>query len=154
MNSRPHRKVKAKIGYKWQDIDDPFNNVNGAYEDVTFPGSTPVGVPPGPTPWVDSVQYWERQAARTADPSNQPTRVDEITADLTLSILVNLSLTANYRYTQKENDDTDYTDWEQESHVPSLSLWYAPIPRLSFNFSGIYDLTETEAFSCIPVFDG
>ena len=150
LNTRPHRKLKAKIGYKWQDIDDPFNNVNGAYENVVFAGSTA----PSPNPWVDSVQYWERHAARTADPSNQPTRVDEITANLTWSIMVNLSLTADYRYTQKENDDTEYTDWEQESHTPSLSLWYAPMPRLSFNFSGIYDLTETEAFSCIPVFDG
>jgi predicted porin len=145
LNTRPHRKVKARIGYKWQDIDDPFNNVNGAYEDVTFAGTGS---------FLTGTQYWERQAARTADPSNQPTRVDEITGDLTWSILANLSLTANYRYTQKENDETDYTDWEQQSHVPSLTLSYAPIPKLSFNISGIYDWTETEAFSCIPVFDG
>ena len=147
LNSRPHRKVKAKIGYKWQDIDDPFNNVNGAYEDVTFPKSTK-------SAWVDSVQYWERQAARSADLSNQPTEVNEITADLTWSILHNLSLTANYRYTDKENDETNYRDWEQESHMPSLSLWYSPIPKLSFNLSYIYDWTETETLTCVPVYNG
>ncbi len=145
LNTRPHRKVKARIGYKWQGIDDPFNNVNGAYEDVTFAGT---GSP------FSGTQYWERQAARTADLSNQPTEANEITGDLTWSILATLSLTANYRYTEKENDDTDYTDWEQESHVPSLSLWYAPIPKLSFNFSYIYDWTKTETFTSIPVFDG
>jgi len=145
LSSRLHRKVKAKIGYKWQDIDDPFNNVNGAYEDVTFAGT---GSP------FTGTQYWERQAERTADLSNQPTEVNEITADLTWSIQHNLSLTANYRYTDKKNDETDYSDWEQESHVPSLSLWYAPIPKLSFNLSYIYDWTETETFTCIPVYNG
>jgi len=139
LNSRPHRKVKAKIGYKWQDIDDPFMNVKGAYEtDDATAGDF----------------YWERQDNRTANVSNQPTRVNEITADVTWSILQNLSLTANYRYTDKENDETNYSDWEQESHVSSLSLWYAPIAKLSFNLSYIYDWTETETFTCIPVFDG
>ncbi len=145
LNTRPHRKVKARIGYKWQGIDNPFNNLNGAYEDVTFAGT---GSP------FSGTQYWERQAARTADLSNQPTEVNEITGDLTWSVLHNFSLTANYRYTEKENDETNYSDWAQESHVPSLSLWYAPIPKLSFNFSYIYDWTETETFTSIPVFDG
>ena len=145
LSSRPHRKVKARIGYKWQDIDDPFNNVNGAYEDVTFAGT---GSP------FSGTQYWERQAARSADLSNQPTEVNEITADVTWSILHNFSLAADYRYTDKENDETDYSDWEQESHVASLTLWYAPIPKLSFNLSYIYDWTETETLACIPVFDG
>jgi len=139
LNSRPHRKLKASIGYKWQNIDDPFNNVNGACED----DSTTTGE-----------FYWQRHDTRTADVSNQPTDVDEITADLTWSILHNLSLTANYRYTDKENDETNSSDWEQESHVPSLSLWYAPTPKLSFNLSYIYDWTETDTLSCIPVFDG
>jgi predicted porin len=139
LNSRPHRKVKVRLGYKWQDIDDPFNNVNGACED----DSTTTGE-----------FYWQRHDTRTADVSNQPTDVDEITADLTWSILHNLSLTANYRYTDKENDETNSSDWEQESHVPSLSLWYAPTPKLSFNLSYIYDWTETDTLSCIPVFDG
>ena len=137
--------MKARIGYKWQDIDDPFNNVNGAYEDVTFAGT---GSP------FSGTQYWERQAERTADLSNQPTEVNEITADVTWSILHNFSLAADYRYTDKENDETDYSDWEQESHVASLTLWYAPIPKLSFNLSYIYDWTETETLACIPVFDG
>ena len=139
LSSRPHRKVKAKIGYKWQDIDDPFMNVKGAYEtDDATVGDF----------------YWERRENRTANVSNQPTRVNEITADVTWSIQHNLSLTANYRYTDKDNDETNYSDWEQESHVSSLGLWYSPIPKLSFNLSYIYDWTETETLACIPVFDG
>ncbi len=55
---------------------------------------------------------------------------------------------------EDEEDISHYSDWEQESHVPSLSLWYAPIPKLSFNLSYIYDWTKTETFTCIPVFDG
>ena len=146
LNSRPHRKVKARIGYKWQDIDDPFVAVNSVWEDVAFPSS--------PNPFGTSTQYWERQDARSYSRSNQPTEVNEITADLTWSIQPNLGVTANYRYTDKQNDDVGGSDWEQESHMPSINLWYAPTAKLSFNFSYIYDWTETKALACIPVYNG
>lgn len=146
LNSRPHRKVKARIGYKWQDIDDPFVAVNSVWEDVFFPSS--------PNPFGTSTQYWERQDARSYSRTNQPTEVNEITADLTWSIQPNLGVTANYRYTDKQNDDVGGSDWEQESHMPSINLWYAPTAQLSFNFSYIYDWTETKALACIPVYNG
>ena len=137
VTSRLHRKLKAKISYKWQHIDNPFNNLNAACE----PANDETGV-----------LYSDRQDTRTATLSNQPTGVNEIKADLTWSIKPNLSLTANYRYTDKENDDT--ADWQQESHMPSLNLWYAPTAKLSFNLAYVYDWTKTQSLACIPVFDG
>jgi hypothetical protein len=137
VSSRLHRKLKAKIGYKWQDIDNPFNNLKAACEpaNATFP-----------------VYYSDRQETRTATLSNQPTDVNEITADLIWSVKPNLSLTANYRWLDKENDDV--SDWQQESHMPSINLWYAPTAKLSFNLSYVYDWTKTETLACVPVFDG
>ena len=147
LTTRPHRKMKVKVGYKWQDINDPFVNVDGVCENVIFPAST------GGC-WVDSVQYWERQDERSADVSNQPTKVNEITTNVKWSILQSLSLSTNYQYTEKENDKTNYSDWEQKSHMLVTNLWYAPIPKLNFNLAYIYDKAKTDAFICIPVYDG
>ena len=139
LNTRPHRKVKARIGYKWQAIDNPFNNLYAACE---------------PANAAEGVLYSDRQDTRTATLSNQPTDVNEIDADVSWFIKPNLSLTLNYRYSDQENNETDYSDWQQVSHVPSLSLSYAPMARLTFNLSYIYDWTRTETLSCIPLFNG
>ena len=139
LNTRPHRKVKARIAYTWQAIDNPFNNLYAACE----PANAAAGI-----------LYSARQDSRTATLSNQPTDVNEIDADVGWFIKPNLSLTLNYRYADKENNETDYSDWQQVSHVPSLSLSYAPMARLTFNLSYIYDWTKTETLTCIPVFNG
>lgn len=146
MKSWLHRKLKASIAYKWQNINHPFNNLKAACE-VVDPAST-YG-----NPWT-GLQYWERQESRTATLSNQPSDVNEIKTVLTWSIKPNLSLIANYRWIDKENDEIDYSHWKQESHMPSLNLWYAPAGKLSFNFSYVYDQTQTNTPTCIPVFDG
>lgn len=143
--SRPWRSVKLRLGYKVADTDNPFNYLNGACE-----GAFEVNAG---NPW-NSTQYWERQARRYADLSNQPTLSQEISGAMTWSGLRNFSVTANYRYIEEENDQTDVSDWEQQSHVPSLSLAYMPVPQLSFSLSYIYDWSETETLANIPVFNG
>lgn len=147
LTTKPYRKVKVKVGYKWQDIDDPFANINGVCEAAAFPASTN-------NPWENSIQYWERQGMRTADVSNQPTRVDEATTSITWSVLQNLSLTTNYRFTDKENNQTNYSNWEQKSHMSTTSLWYALTPKLNFNLSYIYDKTKTQTLASVPVYNG
>jgi len=147
LTTKPYRKVKVKVGYKWQDIDNPFVNVDGVCETGAFPDPTS-------NPWVDSMQYWERQAMRTADVSNQPTKVNEVTTNVRWSVLRNLSLTTNYQYTEEKNDQTNYSDWEQRSHMSTTSLWYTPIPELNFNLSYIYDKVKTKSFVCVPVYNG
>ncbi len=145
MMTRPHRSVKLRLRYKLEDTDNPFKNIEGAYEGTIY--DTAGGA-------FDGLQYYERYDQRLADVSNQPTLAHEITGDMTWSALANLSLTAGYRYTDEENDEINLSDWEQNSHMPSISLAYMPLTKLSFNFSYIYDWTETEALAAIPVFDG
>ena len=146
LKSRLHRKLKAKISYKRQDIDNPFNNLNAGHE-VVDPSSI-YGSP------FTGLQYWERQEDRIATLSNQPTAINEIKTDLHWSIKSNLSLSADFSWIDKKNDETDFSDWEQESYRPSVNLWYAPMERLSFNVSYMYDKTKTDSVIHMPVFDG
>lgn len=143
--TRPWRSVKMRFGYTLEDTDNPFKNLRGAYEGDIY--DTGGGA-------FNGLQYYERYEQRLADVSNQPTLSHEIGGEITWSAMRNLSLTTTYRYTDKENDETNISDWEQKSHMPSVSMAYMPMPKLSFNFSYIYDWTETEAFAAIPVFDG
>ncbi len=145
MTNRTCRGLKLRLGYKLEDTDNPFNYVNGACEG-SFTADDGGA--------FHGTQYWERHEERYADLSNQPTLAHEISGDITWSALKNLSVTANYRYINEENDETDVSDWQQESHVPSLSIAYMPLPQLSFNLSYIYDWTETETLANIPVFNG
>lgn len=147
INARPFKTLKTKLGYTYENIKNPFMNVNGVYEDINVPP------PSAANPWV-SVQYWERQDARSATVSNQPTDVHEISADVAWSIMNDLSLSANYKWITEENNQTDYSGWSQDTHMPSLSLQYAPTAELNFGLSYIYDWTKTETLVCIPVFDG
>lgn len=147
MNTRPFKKLKTRIGYTYKNTKNPFMNADGVYENIDVPP------PSAANPWV-SVQYWERQNARSATVSNQPTDVHEVLADVTWSIRNDLSLSANYKWITEENSQTDYSGWSQDTHMPSLTLQYAPMASLNFGLSYIYDWTKTETLVCIPVFDG
>jgi hypothetical protein len=81
--------------------------------------------------------------------SNVPEERDEIVANLMYPIRHNLSLTGNYRWV-----DEDTTSGEGEVNMPSVSLWYAPNPKLSFTLTYLYDDEERESRICIPVFNG
>lgn len=145
LNTRPFKTLKTRFGYTYENIQNPFMNINGVYEDVIAPSD--------PTPW-GGVQYWERQDARSATVSNQPTDVHELLADATWSIRHDLSLNANYKWITEKNSQTSYSGWSQDTHMPSLTLQYAPTDKLNFGVSYIYDWTKTETLVCIPVFEG
>ncbi len=145
MMTRPYRGIKLRLGYQRSDTDNPFNFVNGACESYFIADSGGA---------FNGTQYWERQKNRTADLSNQPTLAQEVSGDMTWSTFRNLSVTANYRFIDKENDATDTSDWQSESHIPSISITYVPLPVLDFNISYIFDHTKTETLVNIPVFDG
>ncbi|ACN14504.1 conserved hypothetical protein [Desulforapulum autotrophicum HRM2] len=145
MTTRPCRGVKLRLGYQRADTDNPFNLVNGACESdfITDSGGA-----------FNGTQYWERQNERIGDLSNQPTLAQEISGDMTWSAFRNFSVTANYRFIDKENDETDVSDWQSQSHIPSISITYVPLPKIDFNVSYIFDRTKTETLANIPVFDG
>jgi len=139
--------VRARIRYTYQDIDDPFANSaastqGGACE--AYGEQAPTG-----GNWRNGLQYFQFWDTRTQDMSNVAEERDEIVANVTYPIKHNLSLTGNYRWV-----DEDTTSGEGEVNMPSVSLWYAPNPKLSFTLTYLYDDEERESRICIPVFNG
>ena len=139
--------VRARVRYTYQDIDDPFANSAAstqggaceAYGEQPATGGN----------WRNGLQYFQFWETRTEDMSNVPEKRDEIVANVTYPIKHNLSLTANYRWV---NEDT--TSGEGEVNMPSVSLWYAPNPKLSFTLTYLYDDETRESRICVPVFNG
>ena len=139
--------VRARVRYTYQDIDDPFANSAAstqggaceAYGEQPATGGN----------WRNGLQYFQFWETRTEDMSNVPEKRDEIVANVTYPIKHNLSLTGNYRWV---NEDT--TSGEGEVNMPSVSLWYAPNPKLSFTLTYLYDDETRESRICVPVFNG
>ncbi len=142
--------VRARVRYTYQDIDHPFANSaaspqGGACEAY---GEQPPELIAGGN-WRTGLQYFQFWDTRTEDMSNMPEERDEIVANVTYPIKHNLSLTGNYRWV-----DEDTTSGEGEVNMPSVSLWYAPNPKLSFTLTYLYDDEERESRICVPVFNG
>jgi hypothetical protein len=132
--------VRARVRYTYQDVDDPFANSaaskQGGVCEAFHEGSI-------------GEQYFQFWDTRTVDMSNVPEERDEIVANVTYPIQHNLSLTGNYRWV-----DEDTTSGEGEVNMPSVSLWYAPNPKLSFTLTYLYDDEERESLIVAPVFNG
>jgi hypothetical protein len=138
-----NKRAKASITYTYRNIDDPFANLKAAFADEVCVQS---GGPFGGT------QYCELQQLRNVDLSNLPEEVHELRFDTTVPLLDRLSLNALYRYIDEENDSAE--DWDSTTHMPSVSLWYTPIDRLSVSLSYLYMRGKTGAFLGVPVYDG
>ena len=72
---------------------------------------------------------------------------------VTWSPLANFSATVSYRLRMDEND-LDRSEWEQTTHSPSLSLWYAPTEKLNLTFAYNYLGQRSEAKFCQGWYDG
>jgi len=138
--------VRARVRYSYQDIDDPFANSAASTQGGACEAS---GTQAVTGDWRQGLQYFQFWNTRTEDMSNVPEERDEIVANLTYPIQHNLSLTGNYRWVDEET-----TSGEGEINMPSVSLWYAPCPKLSFTFTYLYDDEQRESRICIPVFNG
>lgn len=139
--------VRARIRYTYQDIDHPFANSAASTQGGACEAYGEQ--PPTLGNWRTGLQYFKFWDTRTEDMSNVPEERDEIVANVTYPIKHNLSLTGNYRWV-----DEDTTSGEGEVNMPSVSLWYAPNPKLSFTLTYLYDDEERESRICVPVFNG
>jgi len=146
LNSKLHRKLKARLSYKYEKVNDPFSNYGAACE--------PANPTPTPGDAFGGTQYYARQDSRTAKLSNQPTEKNDLKLSLNWTLKPNLRIFGSYHYIDSDNDETDFVEWEQESHMPSLNIWYAPTSKISLNLSYVYNYMETDSLACIPVFDG
>ncbi len=134
--------IRTSLSYKYQSIYAPFANENAAFvgEESTIAG--------GP---FNGTQYWELQEMRNKTLTNLPTRRDEIRFDTTIPILDRLSITGFYRFMKEENDSVGWKNW---THMPSISLWYAPFDKLNFSMSYLYRHGKTTNPLCVPIYDG
>jgi hypothetical protein len=139
--------VRARVRYTYQDIDHPFANSAASQQGGACEAYGEQ--PPTGGNWRTGLQYFQFWETRTEDMSNVPEKRDEIVANVTYPIKHNLSLTGNYRWV-----DEDTTSGEGEVNMPSVSLWYAPNPKLSFTLTYLYDDETRESRICVPVFNG
>ena len=130
--------ARGDVNYTYKKIDTPYSNIMAAYvDDQTIPAGT---------------FYWQLHNMRNTMLTNQPKESHEARADVKVPILDNLSFSAFYKYITRENDDSQ--DWESYSHMPSASLWYAPLEKLHLNVTYVYSYDKTGALVVVPVFDG
>lgn len=139
--------LSTRVSYKYKKIDDPLMHIDAA--------EVPEGTNQDPTPTIATgslygTQYYD---LRQTDLSNLPEDIHEGKASVTWSPRPNLSATVSYRIKMEEND-LDRLTWEQTTHSPSLSLWYAPTGDLSFTVAYNYFAQATEAKFCQGWYDG
>jgi len=132
--------VRARVRYTYQDVDDPFANSAASKQGGVCEAFHEASI---------GEQYFQFWDTRTEDMSNVPEEQHEIVANLTYPVRHNLSLTGNYRWV-----DEDTTSGEGEVNMPSVSLWYAPGPKLSFTLTYLYDDEERESRIFAPIFNG
>jgi hypothetical protein len=135
-------RLYGNINYEHQEIDDPFANLKAA--------CNPSGINPTTGSPFTGLQYFQFWDMRTQTLSNLPDRKDQISTSITWSASPTISVSGYYRYINESND----FGWDQQSHMPSASLWFALSPKLNFTLSYLYDYQKTNSLICESVFNG
>lgn len=136
-------KVNGYVYYEHESISNPFANPQAACN----PSGT--NLVPDATPFT-GLQYFQFYNMREQTLGNLPDTKDQIKASFSWIVSPIVSLNAYYRYISESND----FDWDQKSHVPSVSLWIAPAPNLYFTLYYLYNYQKTDSIICEPVFNG
>jgi hypothetical protein len=134
-------------------IDEPFTNVNGGCQAEAESVYGHTGSSPKPL-LPESLQYYELHNTRTADLTNVPTDILAFKGSTTFTPNPKTSWTFMGRYSTKENDQTQATDWEHDSWMAGTSFWFAPSPN--WFITGYYSHMEEESTTqyCMPLYDG
>lgn len=135
--------INGYLYYQRESISNPFANPQAACN----PSGT--NLVPDATPF-NGLQYFQFYNMREQTLSNLPDTRDQIKASFSWIISPMVSLNGYYRYISESND----FEWDQKSHVPSVSLWIAPAPDLYFTFYYLYNYQKTDSIICEPVFNG
>jgi len=146
--------LSTQVSYQYKNIDSPLQHTDAAgYIDPVT--GLPYGTNQDLTPTIGSGSLYGTQFydLRQTDLSNLPEDIHEGKASVTWSPQPNLSATVSYRIKMEEND-LDRSEWEQTTHSPSLSLWYAPTGDLNFTFAYNYFAQATESRFCQGWYDG
>jgi hypothetical protein len=131
----------GKIDYEHREIEDPFANPKAACNLSVFQGAQTA---------FSGFQYFQLYNTRRLTLTNLPETKDQVDTSITWSISPYVSLNGNYRFLYESND----FGWDQQSHMPSASLWFTPSPKLNFSLSYLYNYQKTSSIICEPVFQG
>jgi hypothetical protein len=143
---RPSSKLSTRASYKYQDIDDQFMHPHGNKgpidEDFVFISKTT-------NLWYEPGFY----SLREAEATNLPEEVHELKASATWSPGANYSVTAYTRYRMEEND-LNFSTYEQDSFSPGFNVWWAPINNLNMTLAYNFNKMETENQMCVGWYHG
>jgi len=152
--TRLAKNLNARASYMYENTKDPLQNTDAAgyIDPVTglpynFTDNTDPRIGTG---LLYGTAFYDQ---RQTDLSNLPEDTHEGKASATWSPMANFSATASYRLRMDENE-LDRSEWEQTTHSPSLSLWYAPTEKLNLTFAYNYLGQRAEAKFCQGWYDG
>jgi hypothetical protein len=166
---RPNSKLNTRASYTYKDIEDSFVNPHGnkgptgAYgpngEVIYYDGTKLVYQESGTGNIIDinlPGKDWYEPAfysQRSAEATNQPENVHELKASATWSPSANYSVTAYARYRTEEND-LNFSTYEQDTFSPGVNVWWAPISNLNMTMAYNFNKMETENQMCVGWYHG
>lgn len=154
IKTRPAKGVMSRLSYSYQDIDNAFFHDQAAYVELSDNRSTLVGGVPALIVFGNNDLYGTSfYEARQASLSNQPEKVHEVKFATTWSPTPQFSATLSYRFKDEEND-LNLSRWEQSSHAPGITLWYAADENFNLTMSYNYFDQRAKTAFCQGFYDG
>jgi len=138
VRARPWKplQVQARAAYDW--VRDPFVRENAAMPLVLQPYMSPGNVP------FTGLQYFEFYRTRQADLTSSPARAEFIEHSVTWTPTDRVSVMGHYRYRHAENEELNFSQWSQSSHVPGAQIWIAPGGPIQLSAGYTYQREQTE----------
>jgi hypothetical protein len=157
-NQRFGKRLRWNNSLLFKTIDNPYASVGGALREFagySEPGIVLGQVPTNPSPTSPlSLQYYQLHALRVANISNVPTQYIKLRTSANWSPKGTWALSGNLRYKDAENDELNYSTWDQNTLGVGVNFWVAVKPELHFTIGADHFQEETEAFTTIPLMDG
>lgn len=158
LKSRINKQLSGRLSYQYQNIDDPlagadvgiaqFATADGAIEGLEGSGLWFFNTADFSSPtWYWSAVYPNRTLESTSLPEN----VHEAKINTTWSPKANLAATFFARVRLEENDNVNY---EKETYVPGMTLWYAPNSKMNLTMAYTFNKMQTENRMCVGWYHG
>ncbi len=141
-SARPTRSLTARIKYEYQNTKNAFKNAHGICQKERDDLNQTT-----PTPYYQIF----RNAYRKKDATNVPTDEHKIkfSATYTPSSKYSINFTSNYT-----NDRNDDSDWEGDIYTGGISIWSAPLQRLTLTLGYNYEWQKYETRAAVDLFGG
>ena len=142
----PYKKFYGRVRFKADFIDNPFTNYKAAIEDILAPTAA--------TNPFTSVQYWQLYRSRKANLTNQPSKVYDLDLRGTYKPRTDVGMTLHYNYIYRDNDDLNYSEWKNETHIFGFDIYYLPNEKTVLNAGINYYKHKTDTLFTYPYFYG